>query len=210
MNINNFKESWTGLQSESKFYKRLCLGLVGANILLGCFLFTKETIVVLEPWTLTQTAQLEQKKATRNYKEAWGLAVAELMGNITPSNVDFVVDNDTVRGALEQAQSLKEDRISQSFMPRTVEYEASTNKVFVKGNSYTTGASNYVNGDEEKGIRKEMTFEFVIDVNHYLPLFKQISVYSGTARTGKVLRRMEQAQKRQQEREAKQREKENQ
>lgn len=55
-----------------------------------------------------------------------------------------------------------------------------------------------------------MTFEFVIDVNHYLPLFKQISVYSGTARTGKVLRRMEQAQKRQQEREAKQREKENQ
>lgn len=84
MNINNFKESWTGLQSESKFYKRLCLGLVGANILLGCFLFTKETIVVLEPWTLTQTAQLEQKKATRNYKEAWGLAVAELMGNITP------------------------------------------------------------------------------------------------------------------------------
>ena len=149
------------------------------------------------------------------------MAVAELMGNITPSNVDFVVErlkplldpyiyNDTVRGALEQAQSLKEDRISQSFMPRTVEYEASTNKVFVKGNSYTTGASNYVNGDEEKGIRKEMTFEFVIDVNHYLPLFKQISVYSGTARTGKVLKRMEQAQKRQQEREAKQREKENQ
>lgn len=219
MDLNNFKKSWSGLQNESKFYKRLCVGLVGANLVLGCFLFTKETIVIVQPWTLTQTAQLEQNKAARNYKESWALAVAELLGNITPGNVDFVVErikpllapsiyNEVVRNANEQALYLKEDRISQSFMPRTVEYEASTNKVFVKGNSYTTGASGLV-GKDEKGTRNEMTFEFVIEIKNYLPLIKSMEVYSGQARTGKVLKRMEQVQKRQEAREAKLREKEN-
>lgn len=101
------------------------------------------------------------------------MAVAELMGNITPSNVDFVVErlkplldpsiyNDTVRGALEQAQSLKEDRISQSFMPRTVEYEASTNKFSLKGIHIQRVLPTTSTEMKKRASEKEMTFEFVL------------------------------------------------
>lgn len=220
MNIANFKQGWNGLQSESKFFKKLTVCLILANIVLVIFLFNKETVVVIEPWTLTQTAQLEKSSSSRNYKEAWGLAVAELLGNLTPSNVEFVIDrvkpllapsiyNDVVRNANEQALYLKEDRIAQSFMPRTIEYEASTNKVFVKGNSYTTGASGTI-GKDEKGVRSEMTFEFVIDIGNYLPVFRSIEVYSGQPHTTKVIKRLEQDQKRLEAREAKKRERGNQ
>ena len=118
MNITDLKKSWSGLQEETKAYKKLCVGLIAANIILGCFLFTKETTVVMQPWTLTQTAQLENKAASRSYKEAWALAIAEMLGNLTPNNVDFVVDrlrplldpsiyNEVVRNANEQTLSLK-------------------------------------------------------------------------------------------------------
>lgn len=92
MNITDLKKSWSGLQEETKAYKKLCVGLIAANIILGCFLFTKETTVVKQPWTLTQMAQLENKAACRSYKEAWALAIAEMLGNLTPNNVDFLVD----------------------------------------------------------------------------------------------------------------------
>lgn len=220
MNLDSFKKSFSELRTETSTYKKLCYGLIAANLVIGVFLFTKETTVVVQPWTLTATAQLEKSSANREYKEAWGLALAELLGNITPENVDFVVErlkpllapdiyNNTVRNAEEQAIMLKEDRITQSFVPRTVEYEPSTGKVFVKGRSFVTGASSYSSErEEDSGEKSEVTYEFEIQIANYMPIVKSIEVYAGQARTGKVLRRMEQAQKRKEAREAKRKAKE--
>lgn len=221
MNFETFKKSFSELRTETSTYKKLCAGLIAANLVMGVFLFNKETTVVVQPWTLTTTAQLEKNSSNREYKEAWGLALAELLGNLTPDNVDFVVErlkpllapdiyNETVRNAEEQAIMLKEDRITQSFIPRTVEYEPSSKKVFVRGRQFVTGAASYGDKDEEKGQKNEVTYEFRIDIANYMPIVKSIEVYTGQARTNKVLRRMEQAQKRRDAREAKRKAKEEQ
>lgn len=221
MNFDSFKKSFSELKSETSTYKKLCAGLIAANVVLGVFLFNKQTTVVLQPWTLTTTAQLEKSYASREYKEAWGLALAELLGNITPENVDFVVErlkpllapdiyNDTVRNAEEQALMLKEDRVTSSFIPRTVEYEPSSKKVFVKGRKLVQGAATFSDDLDGKGEKSEVTYEFEIEISNYMPVIRSIEVYSGQARTGKVLRRMEQQAKRKAAREAKRKQKEEQ
>lgn len=215
MKFADYGKKFSDLKATNHFHRYLIFSLLGVMAIQTAFLFKKETVVVIEPWTLTADAQLESNHASRNYKEAWALAVAEMLGNITPGNVDFVLErlkpllapkiyNNVIRDANEQVVFLKEDRISQTFLPRSVEFEKSTGKVFVKGHAFIQGAgTNTGGGTSDKPIRNEMTFEFRIRINNYLPIFEDIAVYTGQARTTKVLSRMEAAERREKEREAK-------
>lgn len=65
-------------------------GLIAINALLVVKVLTKETIVEIVPFTLTEDAWLGEKSASRSYKESWALAFAQLFGNVTPATVDFV------------------------------------------------------------------------------------------------------------------------
>lgn len=216
MNFKNFDSGWSALKAENRAVKALVAALIALLFLEGMFLFTKETVVILKPWTLTSDAVIEKNSASRAYKEAWGLALSELIGNITPTNVDFVIErlkpllapsiyNEVIRNAAEQAIFLKEDRITQNFIPRSVEYEQSTDKVFVRGFSFISGVSagaSAVNG-LDKPVRKDLTFEFQISVGNYMPVIRDINIYDGRARTDKVLKRIEKQEERKKMREAK-------
>jgi conjugal transfer pilus assembly protein TraE len=213
MQVNDFKKRWSNLNGENRFYRTVIYGLVAILAVEAFYLFKKESIVVMQPWTLTEQVELQSSKSSRSYQESWALALSELLGNVTPTNVDFVIErikpllspaiyNDVVRNAQEQALFLKEDRISQTFEPRGVEFEKSTGKVFVHGYFYVTGTATGISQKDAKPVRSEATFEFKIKISQYMPVIESVQVYAGTSRTKRTLERLEVAQKRQAERAA--------
>lgn len=153
MNLKKYLKTWEGTQTENKWGRIFQGGLIAIVFLLVVQVFSKETIVTIQPFTLTEEAWVTKSNASQSYKEAWGFAFAQLLGNVTPGTVDFVKERITpllspsiyqdVIDAIEiQAQQIKNDRVTMRFEPRFVEYEPKSDKVFVYGYSYVKGASS--------------------------------------------------------------------
>lgn len=187
MKLSQYLKTWEGMQNENKWGRVVQAALLVIVFVLMIKVFTKETIVTMQPFTLTEEAWVAQKSASRSYKEAWGFAFAQLFGNVTPTTVEFIKDRvrpflgpriyQEVIDALEmQARQIKGDRVSMRFEPRVVEYEMNTNKVFVYGYSFTKGT----NSAEE---RVDRTYEFTIQIANYAPLLTHLETYAGRPRT---------------------------
>ncbi len=201
MKTSDFLKSWEGSLTENKWNRVANVGLSAALMLLVFMVFSKDQIVVLQPVTLGSEAWITKNKASESYKESWGFMLAQLSGNVTPQNVDFIKERfkpllspaiyDEVIDALEiQAQSIKDDRIKMRFEPRFVEYESTTDKVYVYGYSFIKGS-----GEDED--RQERTYEYIIRIGNYAPMIVDLDTYAGKPRTEKVL---EQLQKQEQKR----------
>lgn len=193
MKLGNFLSTWEGLQLENR-WSRICIAfLLLTVLLLSIRTLRKETIVILQPPTLAREAWVSREGASQSYKEAWGFCLAQLVGNVTPSSLEFVkerlqpllaptVYQEVMDEMHMQAQQITKDRLSLRFEPKSVEYESETNKVFVCGSSFENG----VGGRSEH--RSDRTYEFVITINNYGPLITSISTYSGPPRTVEALR----------------------
>lgn len=190
------------MEDENRWSRIAIGGLIGIVAMLSVHAMTKETIVAVQPFTLTEDAWLGEKSASKSYKEAWGLAFAMLFGNITPSTVDFVktrtgpflsprIHSEVIELLEVQARQIKEDRVSMRFEPRHVEYEISTDKLFVYGYSF-------VKGTDSKESRTDRTYEFRIKIAKYAPLLDHIDTYAGRPHTktieGNIKRKEEQRQ----------------
>jgi len=116
-----------------------------------------------------------------------GQALAQLLGNVTPGNADFVkrsiapvlapsIYQDTMNALFQQVEQIKLDRVSTRLDPREVIYEPKTGKVFITGYSVAAGPA----GKEERDTR---TYEFIIRVHNYQPLVTYIDTYRGAPHT---------------------------
>jgi conjugal transfer pilus assembly protein TraE len=186
-----FIKTWEGSLTENKWNRIINVGLAAAVLLLTYMVFTKDQIIVFQPETLGSEAWLTKSNSSESYKESWGLFLALLTGNITPANVDFLKDrlkpllspaiySDVIDTMEMQAQDIKNDRISMRFEPRFVEYEKTTDKVFVYGYSFVKGAT----GNEA---RKERTYEYKINISNYAPMIIDLNTYEGKPRTERVI-----------------------
>lgn len=187
MKLSRYLKTWEGTQSENKWGRIVQASLLVIAFLLVIKVFMKETIVTVQPFTLSEEAWVGQKSASRSYKEAWAFAFAQMFGNVTPSTVEFIKERVSpflgpriyheVIDALEvQARQIKSDRVTMRFEPRVVEYEMSTNKVFVYGYSFMKGT----NSAED---RTDRTYEFTLQIANYAPLLTHLETYSGRPRT---------------------------
>lgn len=194
MNLKQYLKTWEGTQTENKWGRLFQGGLIVIVFLLVILVSSKDTIVTIQPFTLTEEAWVTKNNASQSYKESWAFAIAQLLGNVTPRTVDFVKERlspllspdiyQEVIDAIEiQAQQIKNDRVTMRFEPRFVEYEPMSDKVFVYGYSYIKGASSA----EE---RSERTYEYVIRVSNYAPVLEYIDTYVGKPRTKTVLEQL--------------------
>lgn len=195
MNTSDFVKTWEGALTENK-WNRIFNGALAAGVLILAYMaFNKEEIVVIKPETLGSEAWITRSESSESYKESWGLFFAQLTGNITPANVDFLKDRlkpllspkiyseviDTMEG---QSKSIQDDRITIRFEPRFVEYEKTSDKVFVYGYSFVKGAT----GKEE---RTERTYEYKIHIANYAPMIIDLDTYAGKPKTEKVIEQLE-------------------
>ncbi len=195
MNLADFLKTWDGALLENKFH-RISLPALSLAMVIAVLAATNvKERVVLQPMTLSDEAWIEETSASREYMEAWGDYLGQLLGNVTPQRIGFIkarlepllapgIFSSAMETIEEQAQIIKENRLSYRFEPKHVEYEINTGKIFSYGYSYVKAAT----GDEQ---RSEKTYEFVIDIKKYIPSVVSISVYEGKPRTEKVLIQLE-------------------
>lgn len=189
-----FQETWQTLQAENRWGRLVICGLLATNAILAANALTHQPIVTVMPPN-TGGVTITADGGDQRFREAWGLYLAELIGNITPGNVDFIVKSiepmlspeiyqETVVALRAQAGKIAEDRVTMRFEPRQVSYEVSTGKVFVNGDSYLSAAG----GDEK---RTKRTYEVIVSSFNYMPRIDHIETYAGNPLTEKVRGRKE-------------------
>ncbi len=200
MKFDIFLQTWQGTQRENRWQRALIAVLVVANLLLSIAALSKNTVVAIQPPTLSTSAEIARNHATEPYLESWGLYLAQLIGNVTPGNVSFVrkaiepllapaVYQDVIATLERQSAQIQEDKVTLKFQPRQVVYETQTGHVFVTGYSLVAGPS----GDDTRQTR---TYEFDIDIEQYRPKLNWMTTYEGRARTQRVREKLTETQQR--------------
>lgn len=187
MHFARFKGSWSAARRENATKNMLVAVLIVTNLIavLGWFR-TRETVVLVPP-TLDERVTVSADAASDGYKKAWALYVAELLGNVSPGNADFILAAvegimapsayRTLKAALaRQIQDIKVDSLTVSFEPRQVTHEIETNKVFVYGRFQAEGPS----GDPRSFMR---TYEMKVAMRFGRPWVTHLEPYAGVPRT---------------------------
>jgi hypothetical protein len=89
--LARFLETWRGLTLENRFHRVVLLGLVASNLVSAVALLHAERTVVLVPPGLEGPVEVARESAAREVKEAWALYLAELLGNVSPANAEFLL-----------------------------------------------------------------------------------------------------------------------
>mgnify|MGYP000681087177 CR=1 FL=1 len=200
MRINTFTKTWNGALAENSWNRVANLLYSVAILLLAIMVFMKDDKVIVQPTGLATEAWISQEAASWSYKEAWGLHLAQLTGNVTPGNVDFLktwlkpllspaIYSDVIDTMEMQSQAITDDRITMRFEPRVVEYEENSDKVFVYGYSFVKGST----GNED---RVERTYEYRLKITNYAPLIVDINTYQGKPRNERVLANIQKQERR--------------
>jgi len=187
MKLSDFLQTWDGHETENRFSRVIIIGLLVVCVITSLAAWRTERSIILVPPTLNQEVEVTRSAASSEFKESWGLFLAELLGNTTPANADFLkvaieplLAPDIYRTVLDamtdQIKAIKMDRVAISFTPRHVDYEAETNKVFVSGELKSQGPSS-------KPDIKPRTYEFIIAIKNYRPRLEFIDVYPDAPRT---------------------------
>jgi conjugal transfer pilus assembly protein TraE len=209
MKISSFLKTWEGALAENRWSRIVNLLLLVSVILLAIRAFTTETVVTMQPVTLTEEAQLTSNTASASYHEAWGLFLATFLGNATPDNSTFIrerigpllspsIYHEVMAVIEEQTQHISNDRVSIRFEPRYVLYEKESGHTYVNGNSYIKDATT-------KETREESTYEFRLKIQRYQPTIDFVNLYPGKPRSEKVLQQMQQREAKIKEKERKKR-----
>jgi len=149
---------------------------------------TQRERVILVPPYMDERMTVGWEQAGREYYKSWAMYVSMLIGNITPENVDFVIDNLSGMFAPKIYQSVKQRLLSLAkepmfasgtsisyFTTDQILYEPSTNKVFVVGEyiSTTTTASGMLNST------KHVIMEYEMEMKAGRPVIKYFTSYPG-------------------------------
>jgi conjugal transfer pilus assembly protein TraE len=187
MRLADFLQTWDGHETENRFSRTVIVGLLVVCVITSLAAWRTERSIILVPPTLSKEVEVTRTSASSEFKESWGLFLAELLGNTTPANADFLktaieplLAPDIYRTVLDamtdQIKAIKMDRVAISFTPRHVDYESETNKVFVSGELSSQGPSS-------KPDLKPRTYEFIIAIKNYRPRLEYIDVYPDAPKT---------------------------
>jgi conjugal transfer pilus assembly protein TraE len=188
VNLARFLATWNGLTLENRVNRLVILLLIGANMALAITLNRTERTVVLVPPVLEGAVTVARSSASQEVKEAWALFVAELLGNVSPTNAEFLTKaldpllapalrQDILQVLDAQIGEIRREKVSLSFQPRAVSHDPATGTLFVTGTHITSGPA-------AKPVNAERTYALRIEFKNYRPVVVFLDVYPGAPRTG--------------------------
>ena len=194
MNYRLFVETWNSTRLQNRVLFASCVATSVAVCLLALKVFDLDTVVVLVPPTLSDKATVLREKADKKYVESWALYLAQLIGNVSPENADFIkatlspllstsIYQNVMNILDDQALSIKKDRVTLLYRVHEVVSEPTTGKTFVTGQSVIYGPT----GKNEEEIR---SYEFKISFRDYRPVILWVNSYPGVPRTEAVLKQL--------------------
>ena len=183
MEFNSFISDFRGIKLNNAMLISTNLVLV-ALLSVSLFInFQKETIVTNNLNESCSVQKLTKSWMSEQTHKRLGFHLSSLLGNITPSDAEFVkgsvmsfIAPDIYQSVSESIESqlndIVEDEVSISFLPQTTIFEDDI--VFITGQGKMTGPT----GQNEKFIR---TYEFEFQVENYTPMVRYINVYNDVA-----------------------------
>lgn len=183
MTFQQYFATYRGAMQENRFHRTAHLVQLAAILVLALLLITRDHTVVVVPPGLEGEAQLTRKSASENLMTAWGLHVATLLGNVTPSTSAFLGNSigpmlapSIYRRVLDaidaQVKHIQEEQVTLTFAPTEAKFDAAGDVVYVTGELITRG----VRGTEERELR---TYEMQFTVADHRVLLADIRVYRG-------------------------------
>lgn len=187
MKIGSFTNNFKVMKSENAWGRMIILGCLGVIGLLSVAVFNQKPVVTMVPPHLGEEAELHHNKAQGSLHQAWGLYLAESLGNVTPATSQFVrktiepllspkIRNEALVILDRQIDLIKRDQVSFSFEPREVVFDEEEATVYVIGRHYTHATADN-NPD-----RANRTYEFRWEFQNYMPSLVHIDTYEGAPR----------------------------
>lgn len=191
MRLGAFMKAFERVRIENAGFRHLSALLAISNLLLIGSIISHEPVTVLVPPDLDKAVEITRNRASAGLKESWALYLADLMGNVTPSNAQFVMERiaplldaalyqPVMNNLAEQITALKADQVSLSYRPRQVIFEEASDKVFVTGDQV-------IHGHDGRPEQRHRTFEFRFRIKDYRPLLEAIDVYPDEPKTLEAL-----------------------
>lgn len=182
MDFSKYTNRIASARSENRWLRWAVAGLLVSNVILAVGVLSKRAVVTIQPPGLTEAVQITQNEANAAYKKAWGLFVANLLGNVKPGSAEFIVAaltpllaSDLYRPMIDsiqsQAQQMAHARVATAFTAREVLYDPKTNTVYVAGHQTSTGPG-------ADPVTRKRTYQMVIAIDNYKPLITALDVYA--------------------------------
>ncbi|HIF9538229.1 TPA: TraE/TraK family type IV conjugative transfer system protein [Photobacterium damselae] len=183
MELPKFKLDFNTLKSELNMH-RIATAALSVTLLLSTYaLINQKPIVITESSPLCTGIEYSFSSMSKDGHERLGTMLAHVLGNANPSNADYVkntilkmsssqIYNRVNNIITDQINKLKEDKVTMTFQPDTVQFEDGT--VFATGKATMEGLT----GKKNSSIR---TYEFSFNVENYTPSMVYIDVYEGIA-----------------------------
>lgn len=140
--------------------------------------------VVLVPPHLDEKVELTMNSATAEYQKSFGLYLANLLGNVTPDNLEFTARvlsrhlspevYTQVRRQLKLAgndPSFRNSGAASWFRATRLDYEAATRRVFVLGTLNTVAAG------KSQPAQTKVVYEMRVEIQDGLPIVTQFDSY---------------------------------
>lgn len=184
MKLFDYLQTREGALKENKI-SRIIIGVLACAVLMLAFAAANQkTTVVLVPPTLDANSSVGATSANSETKVAWGMYLAGLLGNITPTSAEFLKDSvskhlsprmySPIREAIEQQVKLiQEEQITTSFTPTMGRYEADIDRVIVTGEVISRGRRG---GAERREVR---TYEMKFVTRNYNVLLDDLRTIEG-------------------------------
>jgi conjugal transfer pilus assembly protein TraE len=183
VNSNILSKTFNELRDLTRLQKIINSVLAVSILVLAFAISNKSTTVVMIPPHLQAQGELGPDHASEEIQVAWGLYIANMLGNVTPKTVGFL--NSALAPSLsgrmyqpvlssleEQAESIRVEQLTVRFTPNGASFDRPRNRVVITGEHITQGV-------RDSAIREERTYEMAFIVKGYRVLLDDIKVYRG-------------------------------
>lgn len=185
------------MQKEAMF-NRLAIGTLAASVFtLSIVIANQDQVIVFEPpYPVDKKTAVYKNSADDVYKENWAMAVAEIVGNVSPAHDKFLKErlsfilHPSIAGEVltklgDEMHNMKLDRVSFTFEPREILTDHALNKIFV------TGFQRMYSIEGAMIKRERMTYEMRIEIDKFRPRITQFNAYQGAPKTTKYIMKTE-------------------
>lgn len=188
MNKENTAQTFSGLVKNNRVLRNGFMGLLLVVLVETFALAFRHQIIVIVPSNQMVKATYTSNSADEGALSSWGLYLVTLLGNVTPSNADFVANSvghllapnvykDVMGGIADLVKHVKEDQLTTKFDPAIVKCDANKGVVWINGWMTTYDAHG-------TSSRQEVTYEIYFDVVNYQPRVIGFNHYEGKPHMG--------------------------
>jgi conjugal transfer pilus assembly protein TraE len=188
MNFSRFINQWESTKTANLVLLVSTVAMAIANMALSAQVIHAKVERELVPPMLNQQVKIGYAMADTAYYKSWALYVAELVGNLTPGNADFVAgalgrlftssDALSVKTeVLAQGRNLAQNSVVMFFKADEVIYDPQT------GIAYVTGTQRQVSPDGSSLASQQLTYQMHIEIDAGQPVLTDLTVYDGPAHT---------------------------